>query len=188
MVTKDAKKHSGGYMAMTTPNPSPIGVPVLLGGTLRHALPSDCTVLTARGDVAVETITPGERIITRDHGMVPVRDVVCSQTPEDTRAAQFPAGSLGRNRPQQDLCLPFDQPVVLRGWRAKTLFHAHEARVAAVRLVDGVVIREVAAPRGTVWSIILDRPSAIYVNGMEVVSGAPLTDGIATRDDLTGQG
>lgn len=186
MVTKDAKKRSGRHMAMTTPNPVPIGVPVLMGGTLRHALPSGCTVLTARGDVSLETIAPGERIITRDHGMVPVRDVICFQTPEDARAVQFPTGSLGRNRPQQNLCLPFDQPVVLRGWRAKTLFHAHEARVAAVRLVDGAVIREVAAPRSTVWSIILDRPSAIYVNGMEVVSGAPLADGIATRNDPTG--
>lgn len=149
-----------------------MGIPVLANLSLRHALPSGSRVLTARGEVLIETLTANDRIITRDRGMVPVRDVLRLSVPRGTPMVLIPAGAMGQGRPERDVMLPPDQPVVLRDWRARTIFNAREARVAAARLIDGSVIRSVKSGGETVWCIVLDRPSAIYIDGLEMVSGA----------------
>ena len=159
-------------MTVLTPPTAPLGVPVLPDHSLRHALPAGSRVLCARGEMLVETLEPGERIITRDHGMVRIRDVVRGMIARGAPMVLIPAGAMGRGRPERDMLLPPDQPVALRDWRARTIFGAREARVAAERLVDGAVIRHVPSEGGAVWSLVLDRPSAIYVDGLEVVSGA----------------
>ncbi|CTQ51180.1 Hint domain-containing protein [Jannaschia donghaensis] len=159
-------------MTVFTPSPPPLGVPVLADRTLRHALPAGSRVLTASGEMQVEAIDPGTRIITRDHGMTTVRDVIRMNVAPGTPMIRIPANAMGRGKPERDVTLPCDQPVVLRDWRAKTIFRAREARVAAQRLIDGSVIRSVTSNGGSVWCIVLDRPSALYVDGLELVSGA----------------
>lgn len=159
-------------MTLISPLPTPLGVPVLRDHSLRHALPAGSRILTARGEALVETLALGDRVISRDHGMVRIRDVVRGEAPRGADMVLFPAGSLGRGRPERDVLLPLDQPIVLRDWRARTLFDAREARVAAVRLVDNAVIRRVPSPGFATFAIVLDRPSALYVDGLELVSGA----------------
>ena len=151
---------------------SPPGVPVLRGHSLRHALLAGSRVLTATGERHVETLKPGDRVITRDRGMVRIRALRRSPVPSGCAMVLIPAGAMGRGRPERDVTLPADQPVVLRDWRARTLFGAKEARVAAIRLVDGGVIRRVAGDAGVAWSLVLDRPAAIYADGLELVTGA----------------
>lgn len=159
-------------MTVMSPGPSSVGIPVMGKLSLRHALPSGSRVLSARGEVLIETLTPDDRVITRDRGMMPVRDVLRLTMPRGAPMVLIPAGAMGRGRPERDVTLPPDQPVVLRDWRARTIFNAREARVAAARLTDGSVIRPVTSSGGTVWCILLDRPSAVYVDGLELVSGA----------------
>ncbi|SFI47441.1 Hint domain-containing protein [Jannaschia pohangensis] len=159
-------------MTVVSPPSAPLGVPVLRDHSLRHALPSGSHVLTARGETLVEALVPGDRVITRDYGIVPLRRVIRGVAPAGSTMVLFPAGSMGWGRPERNILLPLDQPIVLRDWRARSLFGAREARVAAVRLVDGAIIRQVAAPAGSIWSLILDRPSAIYVDGLEVVTAS----------------
>ncbi|MEM7642327.1 MAG: Hint domain-containing protein [Pseudomonadota bacterium] len=159
-------------MTLISPIPAPLGVPILRDHSLRHALPAGSRVLTARGEALVETLVQGDRVISRDHGMVRIRDVVRGEAPRGAAMVLFPAGSLGRGRPERDVLLPLDQPLVLRDWRARALFSAKEARVAALRLVDKAVIRRVSSPGLATFAIVLDRPSALYVDGLELVSGA----------------
>lgn len=149
-----------------------MGVPVLADQSLRHALPSGSRVLTARGEVLAETITTEDRVITRDFGLMPVRDVIRTQSSKGAAMTLIPAGSMGQARPERDLLLPPDQPIALRDWRARTIFGAKEARVAIARLEDGRVVRRAPANGAALWSIILDRPCVIYVDGLELVSAS----------------
>lgn len=160
-------------MTVLTPTPqAPLGVPILANHSLRHALPAGSRVLTARGEAPVELLVPGDRIITRDHGMTVICDVIRMDVVRGAPMIRIPANALGRGKPERDVLLPPDQPVVLRDWRARTIFRAREARVAAQRLIDGSVIRADVSDGGAVWCVVLDRPSAIYVDGLELVSGA----------------
>lgn len=159
-------------MTVKTSSPAPLGVPVLADRSLRHALPGGSRVLTAKGEMVIESLVPGDRIITRDHGMVVIRDVIRQEIARGSAMIHIPANAMGRGKPERDVLLPPDQPVVLRDWRARTIFGAKEARVAAQRLIDGAVIRPVPSQGGSVWCIVLDRPSALYIDGLELVSGA----------------
>lgn len=152
--------------------PTTPGVPVLRGRSLRHALCAGSRVLTGSGERLVELLRPGERIITRDRGMVRIRDIRRGLMTDGTAMVLVPAGALGRGRPERDVLLPADQPVALRDWRARALFGAREARVAAARLVDDAVIRRVPGHQGTIWSIVLESPAVIFVDGLELVTGA----------------
>jgi len=171
-MPEKANNRTSSDMAVVSPLPAPLGVPVLRNHTLRHAIPSGSRVLTGQGETPVEALQVGDRIITRDFGMALLRDVIRGTAPAGTEMVMIPAHSMGQGRPQCDLLVPCDQPIVIRDWRARSLFNAQEARVAAVRLVDDKIIRRVTAPEGSVWSLVLDRPSAIYVDGLEVVTAA----------------
>lgn len=160
-------------MAVQASSPTtPVGVPILVDNTLRHALPAGSRVLTSRGEAAIETLVPGDRVITRDHGMALVHDVIHTRVSPGTPMVMVPANAMGAARPERDIALPPDQPLVLRDWRARTIFGAHEARVAVARLVDGSVIRFTRTKGCEVYSLVLDRPSALYVDGLEIVSGS----------------
>ena len=151
---------------------APVGSPVLADRSLRHALPAGTHVLTAAGARPVEALAPGDRVITRDLGMAVVRAVHSHALAPGAPMVRLPAGALGRGRPERDLDLPPDQPVALRGWRARTLFGAREARVAAARLVDGVVVRRVRGAGGPAVALVLDQPAALFAEGLEVISAS----------------
>lgn len=159
-------------MTVTTPTPPPLGVPVLADRSLRHALPAGSRILTARGEALIETLEPRMRVITRDRGMVVIRDVLRMKIARGAPMVRIPVNAMGRGKPERDVLLPPDQPIVLRDWRARTIFRTTEARVAAQRLVDGSVIRPDVSDGGTLWCLVLDTPSALYVDGLELVSGA----------------
>ncbi|WP_179379397.1 Hint domain-containing protein [Jannaschia marina] len=159
-------------MNILPPPPAPLGVPVLADQSLRHALPAGSRILTAKGEVPVESVAAGDRVITRDHGMAVVREAIRVDAPRGAPMVRLPAHALGRGRPERDVLLPRDQPVVLRDWRAKAIFGAKEARVAAQRLVDGAIIRSDVSDGSALWCLVLDTPSALYVDGLELVSGA----------------
>ncbi|GIT93056.1 hypothetical protein JANAI62_35140 [Jannaschia pagri] len=151
-------------------DPGAVGVPILDGATLRHAIPARFTTLTASGAVPLRAIQAGTRLITRDRGMMVVRRVLHGDIRPGAAMVHLPIGVFGDQKPGVPLDLPPDQPVVLRGWRAEQLFGAREARVAVGRLVDGRVARLAPSTGGRVVSLVLDQPVVFYVEGMEVVS------------------
>ena len=136
-----------------------------------HALPAGTRILSARGEVPVEALNPGDRIITRDRGMARIRAVRRQVSPNGTVMVRIPAGALGYGRPERDVTLPGNQAVALRDWRARMIFGAPEARVASDRLVDGQVIRHVKTRECALHSLMLDTPALIYADGLELLSG-----------------
>ena len=78
---------------------------------------SGTVILSQDGEIPVEFLSPGDRIISRDAGFVTLTHI--SHTRQQIRAVRFAAGSLGHTRPEQDLILPENQIVLVRDWRAQ---------------------------------------------------------------------
>ncbi len=123
-------------------------------------------ILTQEGEMPVEFLSPGDRIISRDTGFVTLGNINCSR--RMVRAVKFAAGSLGHTRPEQDLILPENQMVLVRDWRAQSLFGAAQAMVRAVDLVDGEFICDLGLQLMMLHQLHFAKPHVIYAGGLEV--------------------
>lgn len=129
-------------------------------------------ILTQKGEVPVEALQPGDRIITRDAGFVALQDIHTSEA--EIHTIRILAGSLGDTRPEEDLDLPADQKILVRDWRAKALFGASQALAEIRALVDGEFISDQGRSSQHLHHLAFDAPHIIYAGGIEVEIGAPL--------------
>lgn len=153
---------AGGSIPPTHPvhhDPAPGG---LMAGTI---------VLSLEGEMPVEFLEPGDRIITRDSGMARLAGVI--RATRLMRMISFAAGSLGDTRPDQDLILPADQPVLIRDWRARALFGLPRAMIPAAALIDGEFIRDLGEQTVPLYQLRFDRDHVIYAGGLELAGTGP---------------
>ena len=129
-------------------------------------LPGGVPVLTPDGTMPAEALRAGDRIISRN-GML--RLAAVDRLATQTRLVRIGAGTLAHGRPDEDLLLPADQPVLLRGARARLIHGAESAIVPAERLADGHLSW---LEQAEVALILLrfDRPAVIYVGPLEVTT------------------
>lgn len=131
-------------------------------------LPLGTPVLTLEGEMPVEHLLPEDRIITRA-GSVLLSEIssVDVATPDILRVS---ARALGHDRPDEDMLLPADQPILIRDWRARALFGSMQATVPLKRLVDGQYIRPEPVERIRMIRLTLPRASVIYAGTLEVAT------------------
>ena len=125
---------------------------------------------TLDGEMPVEFLGAGDRIITRDRGMAVLRDLRITETTCDT--VRIMAGSLGHTRPDEDMVLPASQRVLVRDWRAEALFGESQALVPAARLVDGQFVTRGPRERLRLVQLTFDAVHILYADGLEVESAA----------------
>ena len=123
-------------------------------------------VLTADGEIPVEYINPGDRIVTRNSGMVRLSDVSCRLARVSMVAVQ--PGALGTGIPQTAAILPADQSVLLRDWRAEALYGQKAAIVPVQELDDGETIRVIGVRTTSLIQLHFDTPQIVYADGIEV--------------------
>lgn len=123
-------------------------------------------VLTLDGDLPVDHLVPGDRLITRDTGAVTLHDVAVHRV--RTEAVLITGGSLGHTRPGRDLVVPAGQPVFVRDWRARALTGRDCAAVPARRLVDGEFIRGLPTAELRLYRLVVDAPHIVYADGLEL--------------------
>lgn len=128
------------------------------------------TILTMKGEMAIDRVLPGDRIITRDCGMTVVKDVTAEKV--TVAPIRIKAGSLGHTRPDRDMIVAPDAQIHIRDWRAEALFGKTAASVAAKRLVDGEFLETQEPVEMTVYTLVLDREHIIYADGVEMIAGA----------------
>lgn len=129
-------------------------------------------VMTADGEIPVEFLTAGDRIITRE-GMRVLRALTCTEASNITMI-RVSSDSLGSGRPGEDVLLAPGQRVLLRDWRAKALFGQVQALVPIARLVDGQYISRCEVPAARLFALHFDTPQVIYAEGLELAA-TPLT-------------
>lgn len=139
---------------------------------ISNALIAGTVVLTLDGALPVEYLSPGDRVITRDSGMAILR--ATRHRKITVQAVCIQAGTLGNMRPDRDVILPASQEVLLRDWRAKTLFGRDTALVPSARLVDGEFIRNIGAVPLSLVELEFDAPHILYADGLEVAAKVPV--------------
>lgn len=107
-------------------------------------------VLTLRGEVAVEDLQAGDKIITRDIGAQPLR-AVKRHTGKSTVIAK---NSLGKNSPERDMRVAPEQDFLLRGDSPSLI----SARKMAIKSLENTKL----------YRLIFDHAHVIYADGAEL--------------------
>lgn len=129
------------------------------------------SLLTQSGELPIEFVTEGDKAITRDCGLATITAIEHVTTTGP--AVHLRGGILGHSRPEKGLILPADQLVLLRDWRAKTLFGCEEVMVPVRRLVDGEFITLRNNTELSLFKIELAVGNIIYADGLEMVLNDP---------------
>ncbi|MEP2921685.1 MAG: Hint domain-containing protein [Sulfitobacter sp.] len=124
------------------------------------------TLLTLDGEMPVEFVSVGDKVITRDSGISRIQHI--QRSTRLVHSIALAAGSLGHTRPERDVTLAGDQMCLVRDWRAQAMFSADRALVAARTLVDGEFIRDLGMQEQTLIQIFCDAPHILYADGLEV--------------------
>ena len=133
-----------------------------------NALIAGTVVLTLDGALPVEYLAAGDRVITRDSGAATL--IAIHHRKLRVKLVAIRAGTLGNSRPDRDAVLPATQEILVRDWRAKTLFGAERALVPAERLADGEFIRVIGTREVSVVALCFDAPHILYADGLELAS------------------
>lgn len=122
-------------------------------------------ILTEHGERAVETLTPGDMVVTRDSGLQPVRWIGRSTVAGDGKRAPVSLAASVLDGAQRDLLVSPQHRLLFTGYKAELLFGTSEVLVAAKHLVDGVDVCIRECPAVTYLHLMLDRHEVIYAEG-----------------------
>jgi len=136
--------------------------------TSSSGLSAGTIVLTLDGELPVEHLAPGDRVITRDSGMAILKDMRVTEAL--VAPIRVKAGSLGHTRPDRDMLIGPDAKVHIRDWRAEALFGSKTADVPAHKLVDREFVTEAAPRRMRLYTLVFDRAHIVYADGLEVAT------------------
>ncbi|UOA26814.1 Hint domain-containing protein [Pseudosulfitobacter sp. DSM 107133] len=140
--------------------------PQLRAEIIHVGLAAGTILLTSDGEIPVEYLSPGDRIITRNAGLVTLKAV--ASTRAQAAAVAIAAGSLGQMRPQSNVILPAAQQVLIRDWRAKALAGAAQAVLPAGCLIDGEFITDLGLRNMLLVQLGFDAPHVVYADGLEL--------------------
>ena len=144
--------------------------PTAVQASVTNAICAGTTIMTMKGEMPIENIAVGDRVITRDCGMTHVKAI--EKTTVTMAPIRIKAGSLGHTRPDRDMLAAPDSQIYIRDWRAEALFGKSAVAVAAARLVDGEFLSQQDVCEMTVYQITFDRAHIIYADGIEMIAGA----------------
>lgn len=142
----------------------PAAAPCLVRGTL---------VTTDRGDIPVEELTPGCKVLTQDNGyqelvltMSRVVEAGGLRRNPKLYPVRISAGALGPGLPRRDLVVSRQHRMVVRSNIVKRMFGAAEALVAAIRLTElpGIYVDEAVASV-EYFHLVFKRHEVIFAEG-----------------------
>lgn len=143
----------------------------------RLDVPAGTQILTMTGPCPAEALKPGDQLITWAGALHLV--AVSLRSERAVGVFQVTARALGHNRPEDDILLPADVPILLRDWRAQALFGQPQAVVPLHRPADGVYLRPAPATALRMVCLTLPQGAVIYAGGLELpclsVAAAPLS-------------
>jgi len=137
-------------------------------------------IATPRGEVPVESLREGDRVITRDNGIQEIR-WIGRRTLNRQDLAEAPnlkpilirAGSLGHGLPERDMLVSPQHRVLIAGKRTQLYFDESEVLVAARHLVNTGSIQTVDTLRTTYIHFMFDRHEVVLSDGAWTESFQP---------------
>ena len=122
-------------------------------------------ILTPHGERAIETLRPGDLVVTRDDGPQPIRWLGCRTVPGQGRFAPVTVDAGAINGVSERLTVSPQHRFLFTGYRAELLFGTPEVLVAAKHLVNDLDICQSDRSHVTYLHMMFDRHQVIYANG-----------------------
>lgn len=142
-------------------------------------------ILTNDGERPVETLSVGDRIETRDHGMQKIRWIGSTRIMGHGEIApiKISAGALGTNDageplPRRDLFVSPQHRMLISDWRAELMFGEKSVLAAAKHLVNDKTIRAVETGEVEYFHILFDTHEVIFAEGAPSESFYPGQQGL----------
>ena len=130
-------------------------------------------ITTLKGEKPVESLQPGDRVITRDNGLQTVRridrrDFSYGQLASVPHLAPIliTIGAMGPGLPERDMLVSRQMRILVSADRVPFGHHGREALVAAAALGDGNAIRGCQVLGVRYVHIVLDKNEVILANGI----------------------
>lgn len=138
-------------------------VPCFVAGTM---------IRTEQGEVPVERLEVGQKVLTRDAGAQPVRWIGRRRMAAEGEMApvEIKAGTFGDHG---QLCVSPLHRVLIENAQAELLFGTHEVLVAARDLVDGKRVRVQSGGQVEYVHILFDDHQVVWSNGLQSESFLP---------------
>ncbi|MDO9637681.1 MAG: Hint domain-containing protein [Pseudotabrizicola sp.] len=137
-------------------------------------------IATPKGEVAVENLRLGDKVITRDNGIQEIRWMGAKQMGwhdfagnPHLRPVMIKAGSLGNGLPERDMMLSPNHRVLVANDRTALYFDEHEVLVAAKHLIGGRGIQQVDSVGTTYFHFMFDQHEVVLSNGAWTESFQP---------------
>ncbi|WP_435259247.1 Hint domain-containing protein [Thioclava sp. FR2] len=137
-------------------------------------------IATPRGEVAVENLRVGDKVITRDNGIQEIRWAGARQMGWHDFAANphlrpvlVKAGSLGNGLPERDMMLSPNHRLLVANDRTALYFDEHEVLVAAKHLIGGTGVHQVDSVGTTYIHFMFDQHEVVLSNGAWTESFQP---------------
>lgn len=145
---------------------------------------------TARGARPVESLRPGDLVMTRDRGLQPIRWVGTRRfTPAELQADPslhpilFSKGALGANLPARDMMVSRQHAMLVKGPRAELYFGEDEVLVRAVHMADQHGIVQAMVTEVTYIHLMFDHHEVIMADGLWSESFQPAARNIGGLDE-----
>ncbi|WP_395539853.1 Hint domain-containing protein [Neotabrizicola sp. sgz301269] len=137
-------------------------------------------IATALGDIGIEALRAGDRVITRDRGYQQIRwighrSLTAAELAEapQFRPIRIARGALGMDLPTRDLVVSPQHRMLLSSSRAELLFGDHEVLVAAAHLEGRHGVTREVPKDVTYFHLLFDHHEIIRANGAWTESYQP---------------
>jgi Ca2+-binding RTX toxin-like protein len=145
---------------------------------------------TENGDVAVESLQPGDRVLTRDNGFQPLRWVGQRRVPvvdmilnPELQPVRISRAALDGDGPRRDMMVSPQHRVLVQTARAEMLFGEAEVLVAAKHLVGTPgVTRSVPQDGVTYIHLLFDKHEIVCSDGIWTESFQPAERTLSSLD------
>ncbi|MEX5726847.1 Ca2+-binding RTX toxin-like protein [Rhodovulum iodosum] len=129
-------------------------------------------ILTPRGERPVETLRPGDLVITADAGPQPIRWVGARTVAAEGKLAPIRIAR-GLMDNHADLMVSPQHRMLFEGYQAQLLFNSHQVLVPAKHLVDYHAVCPEPGGEVTYVHLLFDRHQIVFANGARSESFHP---------------
>nr|WP_263618606.1 Hint domain-containing protein [Seohaeicola saemankumensis] len=140
-------------------------------------------IATAHGPRPIETLAPGDLIVTRDNGLQPLRWVGSRSVPARGGHAPLELSPTLLEGATAPLLVSPQHRLLWTGARAQMLFGESEVLVAATHLSEHPGVTRRAGGAVTYMHLMLDRHEVVYANGVATESFYPGDTAIGALSD-----
>ena len=140
-------------------------------------------IATPRGARPIETLRPGDLVVTRDHGLQPIRWIQSRTVPAIDRFAPIRIRQNVLTGLESDLLVSPQHRMLFQGYSAELLFGETEVLVSARHLIDNKAVTREEGGMVTYIHMMFDQHEIVFAEGAATESFHPGDVGLSAIKD-----